>query len=190
MRTVSFKSVLDGAATRLGLRPSENLLTTQAEALVEYIDDRLEEAWACAPWPEWTLSQERQYRADYSALTAYAAGAEVLYQNAYYRAKAPTTANLPTNTTFWDPASDLNMYVARTQSWATLELGMVWGVYSQDPRTHDRPPRVGWWESPDGIQVDTGATTVWIEFSLVPPHFTTEAWDATRSYLTGDLVYL
>lgn len=192
MRTVTFQSVLYGVATRLGLEPSHNLQTNQALALSEYINDRLETAWELEKWPEWTLAEERQFRADYNAGTAYVIGNEVYYPtgNAYYRAIAPGTGNLPTNTNFWEPATDLNAYVARAQSWEDNELGEVWGVYLADPRTTDRPRRVGFWESPDGIQMDTSATTVWIEFGLPHPRFTAVTWDAASAYVVGDLVYL
>ena len=191
MRTVTFQSVLYGVATRLGLEPANNLQTNQAAALTEYIGDRLERAWELEKWPEWTLAEERQYREDYDAGTAYVVGDEVYYEteNAYYRATAPGTGNLPTATSFWEAATDLNMYVAREQSWEENALGEVWGVYLADPLTTMRPRRVGFWESPEGIQVDTSATKVWIEFGKVAPRFTASPYDAATAYAAGELVY-
>lgn len=193
MRTVRFKQVLDGVATRMGLEPNANLQLNQAAALTEYINDRTKKAWEKAAWPEWTTSEQRQFRADWSAVTTYALGAEVYdaSANAYYRSLQAGNLNHPrTDTAWWTPASDLDTYIAIAQSWETNEIGELWDVYLDDPRRCKNPRRVGWWLAPEGVWVAAnGATKVYPEFSLLPPKFTSELWETTTPYVAGDLVY-
>ena len=192
MRTVTFQSVLNGVATRMGLEPAANFQLNQAAALTEYITDRLAQAWEIASWPEWTTSEQRQFRASWSNATTYALAAEVYDpgQNAYYRSiQAANLNHLVTDTAWWTPASDLDTYIEHEQSWESHKLGVVWAVYLDDPHTIDRPRLCSWWEGPEGIWVQTSMSKVWIEFSLRPPVFTTTAWDSTVTYALDDLVY-
>lgn len=73
MRTVTFQSVLWGAARMLGMDPTKDLQGATPARLVEYIQQRYEEALARAPWPELTPVEQRQFRADYLASNTYAA---------------------------------------------------------------------------------------------------------------------
>ena len=192
IRTVTFKSVLDGVATRMGLEPSANFQLSQAAALTEYITDRIGQAWEIASWPEWTTSERRQFRANWDTAVTYAVGAEVYdpTSNAYYRSlQAANTGNAVTSTLWWTPATDLATYVAFEQAWETNKIGEVWAVYLDDPHVIDRPRLCSWWIGPEGIWVQTTATKVWVEFSLRPPIFTTVPWDAAVAYAAGDLVY-
>ena len=102
MRTVTFKSVRDSAARLLGLDPDKDLNSTRFSALTEYINLRVAEAYSFCWWPEWTLIEQRQYRASWSA-TTYTAGTatvpvEVFYvpAQAYYQCiKNAGGTNLP-----------------------------------------------------------------------------------------------
>lgn len=198
MRTVTFKSVLHGVATRIGLDPVNNLQSNQARALAEYIDTELEIAWQMAPWPEWTRIELRRFRADWSPITAYVIGDEV-YSSAdaaYYRCLIGNTGQFPgtEGTIYWEATTALDRYIARDQPWQASTIGEVWGVFIDDPMTHVRPRKIGYWESPNGIQI-TGdvvvgdPTQVYVEFSLPPNHFCADEWDSGLNYLTGDCVY-
>lgn len=192
MRTVTFKSVLSGVATRMGLEPAANLQANQAAALTEYIVDRLQKYWELAAWPEWTTSEQRQFRGNWDSAVTYAMGAEVYYaaQNAYYRSlQDANTAHAPTDTAWWTPATDLRTYIAFAQSWEPNEIGAVWGVWLDDPRTVDRPRPAAWWIGPEGIWVQGNYTKVYVEFGFPPPSFSSEAWDPALAYVAGDLVY-
>jgi hypothetical protein len=192
MRVVSFKSVLEGVATRLGLEPSVNLERPQAAALTEYIQDKLEDAWELIPWPEWTIVEERQFRHDFSDTTSYVVGAEIYYEteDKYYQCILDSTGNLPTDTAFWEEATELDQYVARDQFWEDTQIGAVWAVYRDDPRDFRNPIKVGWWMSSNGIQImSTALTKVWIEFGLHPPRFTSSEWDSEETYAEDDIVY-
>jgi hypothetical protein len=187
--------VLDGVATRMGLEPDANLQLNQATALTEYINDRLQKAWEYMDWPDWTTSELRQYRADWDSTATYAQGDEVYYpdSNAYYRSlQAANLNHLPTDPAWWVAASDLVPYIALEQSWEPTRINITWNVWSDDPKTIDRPRPVSWWLGPQGILINTmgtGLTKVYVEFGLVPPRFTTVEWDVARAYVPGDLSY-
>jgi hypothetical protein len=192
VRTVSFKSVLEGVATRLGLEPAVNLERPQAAALAEYIQDKLEEAWEMIPWPEWAYIEERQFRNDYNNVTSYVIGDEVYYlpQDKYYVCILNSLGNLPTNTTYWAEATELDRYITRSQSWEARDIGIVWDVYQEDPRESSRPRTVEWWISTNGIQIATSALSkVWVWFNGHPPRFTATEWSSTASYVIGDVRY-
>jgi hypothetical protein len=192
MRTVTFRSVLHGVATRLGLEPTANLERPQAQALAEYIQNKLEESWELIPWPEWTYAEERQFRNDYNAATSYVVGNEVYYEteNKYYICILNSLGNLPTDTTYWEEATELDRYIARDQSWETRDIGMVWEVYQDDPKEFSRPRKVEWWISTNGIQITTSALAkVWVWFGTHPPQFTANEWSSSTTYAIGDVVY-
>lgn len=192
MMTVTFKSILDGVATRMGLEPNANLQLNQATALTEYITDKLGKFWQMAAWPEWTAPELRQYRENWTGATTYALGAEIYVPgpNAYYRSlQAGNLNNEPSDTAWWEPASGLDTYVEFAQSWEPNVIDRVWGVYADDPRKTRSPRKVSWWIGPEGVWVDSSLTKVYVDFSYKPPAFTTVAWDAAASYVPGDLVY-
>lgn len=74
MRTVTFQSVLNGITQLLGMVPSRDLNPNRAAALVEYINQRMVEAWRWDFWPEWTVAEQRYYRPLYDATQTVTAG--------------------------------------------------------------------------------------------------------------------
>lgn len=172
MKTVSYKSVRDAVAARMGLDAAVNLLSNQKVVLAEYITSSVRLGWEFFDWPEVMRTEERtpasgvisltqsgqteigqvsgifwedpredsrerevefelneggilitdrdwldngsrtvwvQFKSvppvfsssDYASGTTYAAGDVVFYGTECYVAKASTTGNLPTNTTYW-----------------------------------------------------------------------------------------
>lgn len=59
MRTVTFQSVLHGAARMLGMDPARDLTFPQAATLTEYIQTRFDEAVGFEFWPELMATEER-----------------------------------------------------------------------------------------------------------------------------------
>lgn len=57
----------------LGLDVTRDLSPARAASLTEYINNRVKEGWEFDWWDEWTPVELRQYRAPWSALTAYTA---------------------------------------------------------------------------------------------------------------------
>lgn len=192
MRTVTFKSVLHGVAIRMGLEPDVNFTNNQALAFTEFINEYAQEGIEKFDWPEWCTIEERFYRADYSALTAYSVGDQVYYPttDAYYECIATSTGNAPTNTTYWEEASsDLDRYIDYDQTGETA-IGEVFAVYQDNPFTTRSPVPVNYALSDNGIQIDMDApTSVFVKFRKRPPVFTSTAWNSATSYAVGDLVY-
>ncbi|MFY8268838.1 MAG: hypothetical protein ACOVLK_05505, partial [Terrimicrobiaceae bacterium] len=112
MRTVTFQSVLDGAAARIGLDPTQTIQPSTASALTEYINTRTRFAWEAYKWPELSAIEKRQFRPTYEAAVAYAVGAEVFYLGKYYRKITVGLAGvLPTVTATWTSAATLTDFV-------------------------------------------------------------------------------
>lgn len=79
MRTVTYKSILHGVLTKMGENPALNIQQSILNAITEHVNDRVKEMWEAFPFPEWQITERRQYRADWAVGTVYAAGAEVFY---------------------------------------------------------------------------------------------------------------
>lgn len=73
MRTVTAQSVLYGVALRAGLNPTQDLDADMRTRLGYYIQARHDEALRKTYWPELTLVEQRQYRANYLSSSTYAA---------------------------------------------------------------------------------------------------------------------
>lgn len=105
MRVVTFQQLLWGTARMLGLTDpggqfngnSGTLSNERASDLAEYLTNRAGEGWGWEWWPEWTLTEQREYRATYVAATAYTATQEVWHPGSlkYYQALQATTGNAP-----------------------------------------------------------------------------------------------
>jgi hypothetical protein len=69
-------------------------------------------------------------------------------------------------------------------------IGTVLKVTAEDPRKHPKTRQYDVWFGPNGIQIppDTGRT-VWIQFRLRPPVFTSCQWSGSTAYVANDLVY-
>ena len=107
MRTVTYQSVLWGAARLLGLDPVRDLNLQMAARLTEYITRAVAKGWRFEQWPDSTLTQQRYFRPVYDPAATYAASAvgapvEVYFIAAdrYYQALQPSTGQLPAT---WDP---------------------------------------------------------------------------------------
>jgi hypothetical protein len=86
VRTVTFQSVLEGVATAMGLTPSRDLTANRAAAYTEYINRRVQEGWRFEFWPEWTVTEDRQFRDTFNVGEFIQAGMERYYpasQNYY-----------------------------------------------------------------------------------------------------------
>lgn len=83
MRTVTFKSVLHGSARLLGLNP-DRLDTIKAAQLAEYLNQHVRFGWQWDWWPEWTLLEERFYRAAWLSGTTYGAPTATATEEVFY----------------------------------------------------------------------------------------------------------
>lgn len=122
MRTVTFYSVLAGAADLAGLDVTD-LVQAQLDSLVRKINRRVRKAAGYDRWPELVPTERRLYRDEYAAATAYAAptlttASEVFYTAAgkYYQALRAATGQVPSTLVGSD-------YVVNSAYWAESAAG-------------------------------------------------------------------
>ena len=190
MRSVTFQSVLDGAASRIGLDPTQTIQPSTASALTEYINTRTRFAWEAYKWPELSAIEKRQFRPTFDAAATYASNAEVFYLGNYYRKTGTGAVGvLPTVTATWTVATSLTDFVrsidfdqtftAASGSTAATPIGEVLHVYRQDPRVVRYAERVNFWVTDSGAIIGptqfTNATPneVFVEFTIRPTMFNT-----------------
>jgi len=207
MRTVTFQSVLDGAAARIGLDPTQTIQPSTASAITEYINTRTRFAWEAYKWPELSAIEKRRFRPVFDIATTYASGDEVFYLGEYYR-KIGTGAVgvLPTVTATWTPVTALTDFVrsidfdqAFNLTSATAPatpIGEVLHVYRQDPRVTRYAERVNFWVTDSGAIIGptqfTNATPneVYVEFTIRPTMFNTSSNSAEFPRVISEYVKL
>ena len=167
MRTVSLRSVVYGAAARVGLDMTLALPGHTLAAVVEYVNTRLRFSQERYDWPDFVRVEERQYRATYDAGTSYVTGAEVRYGDSYYRALGAVSGENPDASSNWELASDLLKSIALEQSGETA-IGEVLGVFVGDPRIGRGAREVEWFLDAAGIVVPLGGASVFVEFTVQP----------------------
>jgi hypothetical protein len=192
MRSVTFQSVLDGAAARIGLDPTQTIQPSTASALTEYINTRCRFAWEAYKWPELSAIEKRRFRAAFDVAATYAAGAEVFYTDQYYRKTGTGAVGvLPTVIATWTPVTALTDFVRSIDFDQTFNLtsatapatpiGEVLHVYRQDPRVTRYAERVNFWVTDSGAIIGptqfTNATPneVYVEFTIRPTMFNTSS---------------
>jgi hypothetical protein len=212
MRTVTFKSVVDGALARMGLDP---LLTPSANTLaafVEYANSVYRTAWEMYPWPDAVRFENRQFYDTWANGNSYSAGDVVLGSdgNYYYALQTNSAQNPVTDTadTYWALASsytssngggilyaiNLDQVIGGTTQ---TPIGEVLGVFQSDPRTNRYATPVNWMLTNDGIVVGQNGlsvtsipSTVWIQFTTRPAVFTTGNYSdgTTIPYVVAEAV--
>lgn len=190
MRTVTFQSVLDGAASRIGLDPTQTIQPSTASALTEYINTRIRFAWEAYKWPELSAIEKRQFRPTFDSDATYDTGDEVFYLGSYYRKTGTGAVGVvPTDPATWTDSNLLTDFVrsidfdqpftATSGTTAATPIGEVLHVYRQDPRVVRYAERVNFWVTDSGAIVGptqfTNATPneVFVEFTIRPTMFNT-----------------
>lgn len=192
MRTVTFQSVLDGAAARIGLDPTQTIQASTASALTEYINTRTRFAWEAYKWPELSAIEKRQFRPTYDAAATYATGDEVFYLGNYYRKTGTGAVGVvPTVTATWTSSASLadfvrsidfdQIFTAASGATAATPIGEVMHVYRQDPRVVRYAERVNFWVTDSGAIVgptqftNASPNEVYVEFTIRPTMFNTSS---------------
>ncbi len=189
MNTVTFKSVLDQVATKMGLDPAVNVLPSMAAAFATYLQTQIKNAWRSYDWPEIVLTEQRQYRPDYAAGTTYAAGAEVLGSDqVYYRSvQAANIGHALTNTAWWIPATDLDRYISLRQTGKTV-IGEPLKAFRSNPATAKGACGIPFTRTVNGVQFATWCPPViWLKFRLPAPRFSSVYYVAGATYKAGDV---
>lgn len=151
MRTVTFKSVLEGTAWLGGFAYADMNPAMQAE-LVSHINMAYRYGWEMYDWPE---------------------------------AMKYVKATLQTHPDIAD--ARFVPYVTSSH-----DIKTVYGVALDDPRVKRVPRKVHEYRlGNDGIYFpEAQVTEVWVEYREPSPCFTHEPWDAAKTYVEHDLVYL
>lgn len=195
MRTTSYADLLSHTTALAGLSdPTSTQLATGTNlALKRFIQRRVRQCWEMAWWPETMRSQERFYRADYAAGTAYVATDEVYYPTTglYYRALTSTTGNAPTDATKWEESpTDFDPYISLTQTGKDA-IGKVRFVGLDDPLATIPPRSVAWQLTTLGIEPlgSTVAVSVYVWFQLPAPLLTGTDYASGTAYSAGATIY-
>lgn len=190
-RTVTFLSLLNATAQRVGLTPGSTLTSEVAESFANYITDAIRDIKSSFRWASLELTEQRYYRLAWSNAITYAEDAEVwsATEEKYYRSLQDTNLNhAVTDTAWWEEAGDLARYVDRFQTGKT-EIDAVYSAHDDDPRSAVNPTSRNFRLSGDYIIFDeTAPDSVWLVFRRAIDAVTTTAW-ASGSYAVGDVVY-
>lgn len=191
MRTVTFKSVLEGVATRLGL-PAGELQSDQAAAIAVYLEDRVRDAWELYSWPWARVTEARVYRPRFSDVvpSELVVGDIVFHGDVYWAALIDAPGDVPSDASAqWEVATDFERYVLLAQPGKT-RIALVDGVWASDPNLSKTVAGVDFSLSDGRIDFSPDAPAeVWVTFSLEHPRFTTAAWASGTAYVAGDVVF-
>lgn len=196
MRTSDYQSILLWIARKM-LGAVEIMQDEDAAAYTDGINTALRDCWERDAWPEWTVTEERWFRAFWDVGTTYAAGDEVYYAPtcAYWRSLVDNQfANVPGENGFWEQcgvcgALPLDPYISLDQPGKT-PIGTIFRISPQNPDLYPGSKRLRYTFSNNGVQVPAlSVTSVWMTFRLRPPVFTSNVWSSTTAYAAGDRVY-
>ena len=183
MRTVTFKSIVDGVFALAGVtRTTAADPTALLEQVIGHVNLRVREAVEFEFWPELCPVEQRYYRAEWDNAETYAADDEVWFPNddedleGYY---APNADDLPaagespeTDPDKWTELTTFRRYVALDQEGET-DIGEVLALYKTDPRlTGGRAARIRHTLTAEGVApVGWCGNYVWVHFRIRPPAY-------------------
>lgn len=189
MRTVPFRSILEGIASRRGLGGDVPVADQLRHG--EFAAQRLREGWEYEYWPEWTVIEQRRFRAEWTA-TSYAAGAEVWHAGTdlyWQAAESVISTDVPGASAKWVELVSFARYVGLDQPGLT-PIGEVRALYRQNPRVSTRPGELPYNMVDTGVQpVSWTGTSVWVEFRRRPPVVSGREYDPARAYVAGEVAY-
>lgn len=84
MRSTTYSALERGVASTAGIDPT-NLLAHERVMIAEYVNDATRFCWDYYPWAEFTITEKRYYRPDFSASETYAINDEVYSFGKYWR---------------------------------------------------------------------------------------------------------
>lgn len=191
MRHASYQSVENRVLSLAGIKPADR--SDEMRVLLNgYINTAVKLAWEFYWWPELMRSELRYYRDPYDAAEAYEADDQVYYATTglYYTCLLASTNNVPTNTTYWEPATELDAYIELEQPDET-EIGEVRGVFHDDPLTTASPRRIPFILGQHGLHLTDTSLPVgaYVLFRLRPNEYTGEDYDATATYAVGETMF-
>ena len=138
LRTVTFRSVLWGAARLCGYQPeSRDLTYERATQLTEYINERVREAveYPVDGWPDLRRIEQRYYHQGVWVPGNYGIGSIVYHvgTGAYYQAQVETETEPGVMEVDWEVTTDFSKLIPFEQLGGT-RLGTVMRVWRSDPK--------------------------------------------------------
>lgn len=193
---VPTQRILYSVARRVGLEPignDANLSVSKTREILEFIDNRLKEAWELYDFVETTLLEERAFAPDYDPKASYCQG-DVVWDwcsRYYYQALAPTTGGSLSNSAVWQ--QNVNPY-PRMVPWLQpchTPIGTAFTAWNKNPYTDMGRTPVPFLLSNNGLEFSLSMVlqTVWIQFRIPYPGIALDAWNDTEVYNIGDAAY-
>lgn len=190
---VSTQRVLFDVARLAGYVPSgdnENLDPEQAQEILGYIDDRLQECWDMYDFLETTVLEQRPFRPDFDPNVCYPLGAAVWDPSSqlYYQALAQTVGGPLSNAAVWSPNP---IVTPRWIPWwepGRTPIGAAFGAWNVNPFENPNRRRVDYLLSQRGLEFTATSTVgfVWLLFRIPYPGIGKDEWSATTTYSIGD----
>ena len=190
---VSTQRVMFDVARLAGYVPdgnNENLDPEQAQEILGFVDDRLQEGWDMYDFLETTVVERRVFRPDFDPDVCYNLG-DIVWDpctGAYYQALAQTVGGPLTNTAVW--AANPNVTPRWIPWWEDKRtpIGAVFGAWTANPYESANRRRIDYLLSVRGIEFTATSTAgiVWLVFRLPYPGIGRDEWSATTIYNIGD----
>lgn len=200
-REGSFRRAFNRVILKLGKDPFKPLPYELTRAVVEHINQRVSVICPIWRWPEWEVTEERAFRQVWNATRQFFLvnssnrADEVFYipEMKYYRVTGtanPPIGTLPTNTTYWTEITPLDTFIEYNQT-CKRPIGMVLGVYSQNPRvpTGSMNGKRQFMPSEKGIDVHASTPTVFITYKKPIPRYTMTPLRSGFRFLKGEVVF-
>lgn len=196
MLTVTLRSVLDAIA---GLQGSEPYAVGDPDfvAAIASINRHLKRGWQHDFWPEWSPTERRAFRDDWSDIPTYAPGAEVYFPagDAYYSANlspnTPAAGESPlSHPEKWTALATFARYIALEQAGKTV-ISEVSRLCRNDPELNPlRPGEIPHTLNARGI-VPLGpcGTRVYVTFRRPAPKFDATEFTLAEAVPAGRIRY-
>jgi hypothetical protein len=206
-----YKEVFDDVVRLLGRDPQGEVKPDMARTIASRINDRVRTICPAWRWPQWELTEERAFRQVWNnthqylrATTVDGKPDELFYigvapnytGQGYYVVNVaalgdPPVGTPPTNTTYFSPLTPVDTFIAYDQT-CKRSIGMVLGVYSQNPRvpTGSKCGGLRFEPSERGVDViSTNGPTVFVTYKMPTPKYTIIPWVTGKTYVRAQTVF-
>lgn len=198
MKKIRFKDVAERMIKARGWTGAiEDLSESDKQNFSTRVNDRLKMAVEGDWWPEFMAVQQRYWRTAYSASKAYIVDDEVYYSSHYYRCIQNGTNKQPdTETAYWELCDEDMVFSIDFEQEGEDEIGSVDNancLFDEDPlKNVNAVPLSNVTIVGDKIVLidNTAPTAPWVKYRVPYPQFTYIAWDSTKAYRIGDVVYV
>ncbi len=192
MRTVTYKSLLDGTLRLAGIDPTAPAASDKLKVM-EYLAQALKQAHEHWRWPDLVILEERFFRPIWTA-DDYDQDFEVydVATQAYYRAPAGAVdTDIPGVSDAWELLTDFNRFVDWSQE-GEVAIEAVLGAWDKDPRAHADALSIDYELAEEGVRFAPSSdmpNSVWIEFRMRCPDFTYGVEWTAISFASGAQVF-